>query len=136
MVHKSSVIPGLSKFIDNNILSQYPPTSIKRILASGAIAIYLNRNSNIVDQIIANPLIAGLGVTDEKGMIDLDTLRIVYKDEVQKAGFVRLHIPIIGDVDFTAQDIDELYKYIVEAGNASTPTLATTASNIIGGLVS
>ena len=40
MVHKTSIIPGLSQFLDNTVLSHYPPTSIKRIVAAGAIALY------------------------------------------------------------------------------------------------
>ena len=112
MIHKSTIIPGLSQFIDTTVLSHYPPTSLKRIGASGAIALYLRHNSNIIDTIISNPTIASLNVTTNDGMIDLDALRDVYKNEIQKAGFMRIHFPILGDVDFTADDVDTLYKML------------------------
>ena len=112
MVHKSSIIPGLSNFIDKTVLSHYPPTSLKRIVAAGAIAIYLKQNSTIVDSILNNPLISTLGVTDDKGMVDLDSLRDAYKPEIEKAGFLRVHFPMLGDVDFVSADVDTLYNCI------------------------
>jgi hypothetical protein len=124
MVHKSSIIPGLSKFLDSAVLSQYPPTSLKRILAAGGMALYLQRNEHIVDKILNHPMISTLGVTDN-GMIDIDTLKEVIKVQVSKAGYMRVHIPILGDTDFTIEDIDSLYKAIIsiESPPASiTPT--------------
>jgi hypothetical protein len=122
MVHKTTIIPGLTNFIDTNILSHYPPTSLKRIGAAGAIAIYLKRNQNIVDNIINNPLFEGLGVSTADGMIDLEILRDIYKNEITKAGFMRIHFPIIGDVDFTPDDVDVLYKCITSIASSPTQT--------------
>lgn len=134
MVHKSSIIPGLSNFIDRAVLSHYPPTSIKRIVAAGAIALYLKQNNNIVDTIINNPLFSGLGVSDKDGMIDIDILREVYKNEVVKAGYIRVHFPMLGDVDFTSDDIDILYESIVSINppNSVIPS-SQTSMNVMGG---
>ena len=120
MVHKSSIIPGLSQFLDNSVLAHYPPTSMKRIIAAGAVALYLKQNSNIVDQIISNPIISALGVSNSNGMVDLDALRDVYKNEIAKAGFMRIHFPILGDVDFTSEDIELLHKCIMNADTTSS----------------
>lgn len=120
MVHKSSIIPGLSQFLDNSVLAHYPPTSMKRIIAAGAVALYLKQNSNIVDQIISNPIISALGVSTSNGMVDLDALRDVYKNEIAKAGFMRIHFPILGDVDFTSEDIELLHKCIMNADTTSS----------------
>lgn len=113
MVHKTTIIPGLTTFVDNNVLAHYPPTSLKRILAAGAIALYLNRNSDMVDRLLNNPLISNLGVSTSDGMIDIDLIRDVYKSEIAKAGFLRIHFPIIGDVDFTSDDVDVLHRCIM-----------------------
>jgi hypothetical protein len=112
MIHKTSIIPGLSTFLDTAVLSHYPPTSMKRIISAGAIALYLKHNTNIVDSIIYNPMFEGLGVSTKDGMIDLDMLRDVYKNEINKAGFLRIHFPVLGDVDFNGSDIDTLYDCI------------------------
>jgi hypothetical protein len=115
MVHKTSIIPGLTKFIDNVILSHYSPTSMKRILAAGGISLYLKNNQSMIDDLANNPLVSGLGIVTEDGRVDLDAMRDVIKTEINKAGFMRVNVPIIGDVDFTSDDIDSLYRYIVNS---------------------
>ena len=125
MVHKTYIIPGLSNFLDTTVLSHYPPTSIKRILAAGAISIYLSQNQSIVDTIITNPLFNGLKISNNEGMIDIDILRDVYKKEVEKAGFLRIHFPLLGDVDFTGDDVDTLYKCIMSMSPSASPTAPT-----------
>lgn len=117
MVHKSYIIPGLSTFIDKTVLSQYAPTSLKRILAAGAIAIYLQQNANLVDYVINNPLFGGLKLCDDSGMINIEIIRDVLKSEINKVGFMRIKFPILGDVDFTADDMDTLYTSIVSLSN-------------------
>ena len=126
MVHKSSLIPGLSRFIDENILSHYPPTSMKRIVMAGAVSLYLKRNEGIVDTVTNNPLFKGLGVVKDNGMIELDVVRDILRSEVNKAGFMRLSLPMVGDIDFTPEDIDALYRFITEA-NTQLLTPATTS---------
>ena len=123
MIHKSYILPGLSQFIDKTVLSQYPPTSVKRILASGAIALYLNRKSDIVDTVLNNPMISSLGISTPDSMVDLEALRDVYKAEIAKAGFMRIHFPILGDVDFTAEDVDTLYRIIVSLSMPATSVI-------------
>lgn len=117
MVHKTHIIPGLSKFIDTTVLSQYAPTSLKRIIAAGAISIYLQQNSGLIDQVICNPMFAGLKIADEQNMVNIELVRDVLKTEINKAGYMRIKFPILGDVDFTADDIDVLYTSIITISN-------------------
>lgn len=121
MVHKTDIIPGLSKFIDITVLSHYAPTSMKRIVAAGALALYLQQNSGIVDMVISNPLFSGLGVATEDGLVNIELIRDVLKNEIKKVGFMRIRFPILGDVDFNADDIDTLYSTIVSISNPPTP---------------
>jgi hypothetical protein len=114
MVHKTSIIPGLSKFIDENVLAHYPATSMKRILMAGAVSLYLKQNSGTVDMLLSNPLFSSLGVVHDNGMIDIDLLRDTLKSEIKKAGFMRWSIPLVGDIDFTTDDVDALYRFITE----------------------
>lgn len=117
MVHKSSIIPGLSKFIDESILVHYPPSSMKRIIIASGVSLYLKENEGVIDTLVSNPLFATLGVVNSSGMVDIDKLRETLKSEISKAGFMRLTLPVIGDIDFTTEDIDTLYRYISEANN-------------------
>jgi hypothetical protein len=141
MVHKSSFIPGISRFIDVSVLSHYPATSMKRILMAGAVSLYLKQNENMIDTLASNPLFTSLGVIHSDGNVDVESLRDALKGEIKKAGFMRLTIPMIGDIDFTPEDVDTLYKFIVEAdsakskipANAITP-LPTLSANMNGGV--
>jgi hypothetical protein len=127
MVHKSSLIPGLSRFIDESVLAHYPATSMKRILMAGAVSLYMKKNEGIIDTITSNPLFAGLGVIHDNGMIDLDPIRDTIKTEVHKSGFMRLTVPMIGDIDFTTDDVDALYRYIIEANTQATTSCIAPA---------
>jgi hypothetical protein len=134
MVHKSSFIPGFSKFIDESVLSHYPANSMKRILMAGAVSLYLKQNENIVDTLASNPIFTGLGVMGADGNVNIESLRDVLKGEIKKAGFMRLSIPFIGDIDFTPDDVDTLYNYIVEMDSYNSkpllPTTQTPSSNL------
>lgn len=125
MVHKSNIVPGLARFIDESVLSHYAPTSIKRIIMAGAVSLYLKQNEGLVDVLTSNPLFAALGVMNPDGMIDLDKIRDTLKSEIKKAGFVRVTIPFAGDIDFTVDDLDLLYRIITEE-NTRTVTIPQT----------
>jgi hypothetical protein len=122
MIHKSRIVPGLSQFIDANVLSHYPPTSMKRIICAGGIAIYLSNGESMVDSLLSHPLISGLGVVNSDGMVNIELLRDVLKKEITKAGYMRVSLPLMGDVDFTADDVDSLYNYIVGGQNQVVST--------------
>lgn len=126
MVHKSSFIPGISRFIDESVLSHYPTNSMKRILMAGAVSIYLKQSNNIIDTLASNPLFTGLGVMESNGNVNIEVLRDALKGEIQKAGYMRLSIPMIGDIDFTTEDVDTLYKFIAEADSKNAVTLPST----------
>ena len=121
VVHKSKLIPGLSQFIDNNILSHYPPTSMKRILCAGGISLYLSKGDAIVDNLLQNPMIAGLGISTPDGMVNIELLRDTLKKEITKAGYMRVNFPIVGNVDFTVDDVDSLYGYIQGTSTQTLP---------------
>lgn len=134
MIHRSSIIPGFSKFIDENILAHYPATSMKRILMAGAISLYLKQGESLVDTLISNPLVTNLGIVKQDGMIDIDTVKETLKNEINKAGFMRVSVPMIGDIDFTPEDADALYKSILEANTMSTQSPITQTSFSNGGI--
>jgi hypothetical protein len=120
MVHKSNIIPGLSSFIDSSILSQYAPTSMKRIIGAGAAALFLRNNERKIDTIIST-----LGIVNSDNMVNIELARDILKSEISKAGFMRIGFPVIGDVDFTSDDVDELYKNIISINQPPQPTPAS-----------
>jgi hypothetical protein len=99
---------------------------MKRIMMAGAVSLYLKQNENMVDTLASNPLFTGLGVMGTDGNVNIESLRDALKGEIQKVGFMRLSIPFIGDIDFTPEDVDTLYKFIVEADSRNSTSLSTT----------
>lgn len=131
MVHKSSIMPGISKFIDESVLAHYPATSMKRILMAGAVSLYMKNNEGIVDTLTSNSLFSGLGVAHDNGLVDLTPVRDALKEEIHKAGFMRVSLPMVGDIDFTTEDVDALYRYIVEANAQLSSPHAPSAPSMI-----
>jgi hypothetical protein len=104
---------------------------MKRILVAGAVSLYLKQNEGLIDSITSNPLLKGLGVAREDGMIDIESLRDTLKKEIEKAGYMRVSIPVVGDIDFTTEDVDSLYKCISEYSNTPKLSLTPTQHPII-----
>jgi hypothetical protein len=104
---------------------------MKRILAAGALSLYLQQNAGIVDLIINNPLFASLGVVTENSMVNIELIRDVLKSEINKVGYMRIKFPILGDIDFNVDDIDALYANIVAISNPPQPINLPTMSNIL-----
>lgn len=97
---------------------------------AGAVSLYLKQNEAIVDTLTSNPLFTSLGVVKTDGYIDVELLRDALKGEINKAGFMRLSIPMIGDIDFTTDDVDTLYRFIIDADSTKPkPLTGVTAPN-------
>lgn len=114
MVHRSYIIPGLSAFIDSSVLSQYAPTSMKRILGATAATLYLKKNESKIDA-----LLTAFNIINSDLMVDIEVARDILKTEIGKVGFMRITFPILGDIDFTSEDVDALYKNMI---SVSQPT--------------
>lgn len=134
MVHKSSIIPGLSQFLDTSVLSHYPPTSMKRILAAGAISIALQQGNSIVDNLLNNDMIKLLNVSTPDGMVNIDLLKTVLRNEIAKAGYMRINFPMLDNVDFTVDDIDTLYNIIMTIDNNQSAASAHLPAPVYGGM--
>jgi hypothetical protein len=104
---------------------------MKRILMAGAVSLYLKKNEGIVDALTSNPLFSGIGVVHDNGMVELEPLRDTLKSEINKVGFMRLTLPMVGDIDFTTEDVDSLYKYIMEANTQATTYTTPTPASVI-----
>lgn len=115
MVHASSVIPGLSNFLDSVVLSQFPPTSPKRIISAGLLSLALKNADSFLEALMQSPMIKALGVVKENNLIDIDALKMVLREQISKVGVMRVTIPFIGNIDFTTEDVESLYRYIVSA---------------------
>lgn len=109
MVTYEQVITGLSKFIDSEIISQLTGNS-KILLGIGA-GVALKKSDVLFNNLRNNNAIKMLGIIDEEGHIDIETLYTEAKKQAQKE-VIRLEIPMVGTLKLNTEDIEKLYSYI------------------------
>lgn len=111
MVTVRQVQSGITRYVDNDLLPHLD--GMKKI----ALGVYMGLASENIGAAIMqykdHPAVAMLGVISEDGKIDIDklynTVRPMF-DQKQSMDF-----PLIGRVNFDAQDVEKLYRYINEA---------------------
>lgn len=99
---------GAAEYVDKEILATFPETSLKRVIGGASAAIFIsNKAGKLVE--FAN----ALGLLNEDGTIELEE----FKDEITKRvgpnGIVQ-NIPGIGDLTLDKEDVEKIYKYIVQ----------------------
>lgn len=98
---------GAAKYIDKEILSTFPETSMKRVIGGASAAIFIN---NKADKLVefAN----ALGLLNEDGTIELEPFKKEMANRIGVNGMVQ-YVPGIGNMTFEKDDIEKLYEYIV-----------------------
>lgn len=108
----NNVINGLVKYIDDTMLpafsdeqqtlyliacemaTQYPETVLNLV------------NSNFAVRVFLSP--------DKEGNIDIDRAVKILKSTAQRKGKLTMNVPRFGAMSFTAEDFDEILRYIKE----------------------
>ena len=118
MVNIDQVKRGLANFVDSEILNKIPGGSLKKTLIGTAVGLYLSNFEKLIAGISGNALIAGLGVIDEHGNIDIDRLAEEMKKNIPSEG-IRIDLDImglhLGDMTLHASDVETLRMHIVNA---------------------
>lgn len=114
MVTKNQIKAGLVKFIDNELINNYPESSMQRVLIGAAIAIIVKNNEKAIDSLTENPFVKMLNVTDENGNIDIEQLRDAIKENMSSNGIV-YEDKFLGKIVLDTGDIDKLYSYIINS---------------------
>ena len=111
MVTYNQVVNGVSRFVDEEILSKLQGKA-KIALGVGA-GIMLKRGENLFNALKEQPLIKMLEIVDENDNIDIE---IIY-EELKKQmgnGSESFNVPMVGKITLTKDDVDKLYSLIVE----------------------
>ena len=110
MYNQEQIINGLINYTENEIISKMP--TVGKIVDGNVVGIGMKNIDGIITNLKTNPLIKTLGVIDESGMIDVDTILDSLKQSAVKYGNVIIKLPYMGDLTLTAQDVDLLRNYI------------------------
>ena len=105
MVTKEQFKNGIGMYIEKEFVDKLSGLRKWAIVLAGTEV--MNRVDTIMASLPANKYIT------KDGMIDIDNLYKDARNVAETTGEVVENIPMIGDVRFSENDIDELYRYII-----------------------
>lgn len=112
MVSIDKIEQAIANYLDAELMPQLKSTGIEKVLVGTAASLFIRRSGAIIESYKDNKLVKMLGIMDEEGNIDVDTLVEEVKKNIPKEG-VKIEIPVIGTMTFHKEDIDKLNDYIM-----------------------
>lgn len=113
MVNAQQIKSGVTKYINSEILPHL--SGLPKIGISAYVNLMSDKVPELMMQLRDQPGISILGVIDEEGNLDLDRLYKAVVPAMAEGEKIKLEIPMIGEFDLTKQDIDKLYKYVMNS---------------------
>lgn len=102
---------GLAEFLDSELMPKLPDGGIQRVITGTAMGLLVKRSGNIIKEYGEHPFVKMLGIVDDKGNWDLETLKEELKNQFPKNG-VDVDVPMVGTLTFKTEDVDKIYDYI------------------------
>lgn len=116
MVTANQVAAGLGDYLQKVIMPRMDDG--RKIVIGTAYIMFAYRLDKIAEMLTKSNVAKLLGVVDDSGMIDIDTLQPALKEQFKQQGKLSFDIPYIGTLSFDANDIDEIFRYIRNRGAA------------------
>ena len=113
MVNVKKIEYGLAKWLDRELMPQLPQEGWRKVVTGAALSLMLKKSENLVGGMLENPFFKLLEIVDDKGDVDIDTVRTEIIKNVPDKGFI-IDLPLIGSMTIKKNDIDNLYRYIME----------------------
>lgn len=114
MVPVNKIEQGLASYLDAELMPSLPSSGIQKVLVGTAMSIMIKKSSTIVEELKSNSFVKMLGIIDDRGNVDIETLRTELKKNMPEDG-VKIEIPVVGVMTFTKDDIDTLYDHIMKS---------------------
>ena len=114
MVSIDKIETGLAKFIDSELIDKLELNGWKRLVTASISSIFIKKLSHILSNLRKNSFVEMLELFDENGDVDLDLVYSEIKSNMPESG-IKIEIPGISvNVTLKNNDIDTLYKYMIE----------------------
>lgn len=114
MVTVQQIQSGLAAYLDAEMMPKLPANGVQRVITGAAMGLLIKRSGAIIQEYSQHPFVKMLGITDENGNWDLDTLKTEVKKQIDSNG-VDIDIPMIGVMTFHQSDIDRISSFIKSA---------------------
>lgn len=99
---------GLTKYAEAELVGKVSG------LRKWALALMISPLISNIDTMVDSyrSLLVSSGYLTEDGTVNIDKLYTTLKEEAHKGSVIE-HLPLLGDVTFSEDDIDKLYRYTV-----------------------
>lgn len=104
------VVDGLSRYIDTEIYSGM--NELQEFAARVLVGRVIGNESAFKQKLTENVFVQMLGIVDEDGMVDVDSLAKDVKRELMRKKELTISIPLFGKMTFKPNDVDTIYKHI------------------------
>lgn len=112
MVSIDKIEQGMANYLDSELMPQLQKNGIEKVIVGTVASLLIRKTGALIEGYKDNGLVKMLGVMDENGNVDVDTLVEEVKKNISKEG-IKVNVPILGNITFHKDDIDKLYDYIM-----------------------
>lgn len=114
MVTVQQIQSGLAAYLDAEMMPKLPANGVQKVITGAAMGLLIKRSGAIIQEYSQHPFVKMLGITDENGNWDLDSLKTEVKKQIDGNGF-DVEVPMLGVMTFHQADVDKLVTYIKSA---------------------
>ena len=112
MVSVDKIEQGVANYLDAELMPQLKGNGIEKVIVGTTASLLIRKTGTIIEGYKDNKLVKMLGIIDDNGAVDVDTLVEEVKKNIPKEG-VKVEVPILGTLTFHKDDVDKLYDYIM-----------------------
>lgn len=112
MVHMSKVMRGIANYVDREIVGKLRG-SLSAWIVGGVTVLALNKAETIMHNLNDNPMVKALGIIDGE-QVDVESLYRELRTQAEKSN-ATVDLPLIGSITLGVNDVDRLYRLIMEA---------------------
>lgn len=112
MVKTSAISKGLVNFVDAEILPKM--NGMQKWIVGTGVGLLSKKAESFLDGVMQLPLVKTLGIVDDNGHVDIETVFTELSKQASKTP-ATISIPMIGDIKLNNEDVDALYRHILNA---------------------
>jgi hypothetical protein len=106
------VIYGITKYLNREIYNGM--TDWQEVLARIAVGRMVNDTNSLKETLMNNAFIKTFAIMDEEGDVDVEGIMKDLREQIERKGKISITFPLLGTFSFTAEDVDELHRLILE----------------------
>ncbi len=114
MISIDKIERGFVNFVDRELSPMVSTSTVKGVALSVGAAIVSKRIGSALASLKDNDMLKALKMVDESGNVDIDIIREELVKKMTPEG-IKVEIPFVADLVLKREDVDKLYRYIIEA---------------------